>query len=269
VSEIKEKLIGRAPPTPPVPPTVPTPAVPAPAEAVPTRLRAFAPKIGREEVLNIAEAKKRRKYGLFGPKEMLMGTELNFYPLVFIEIRYTTGIIKKSIKTSSFVLDGSSGDFVKIEKGFRVKKGFSDFLGLGENPARLLVEIHKSKRATVADLEARTKFSESTIRDAIKDLSERKLITYERVGRARAYLPIKKLTLPSLKRHVKFEYPEEVSISGARVECKLSERDLRDVLKAIEPTAEITKFDVFYYPVYVLRYRRRMAKIDGLTGKEV
>jgi hypothetical protein len=200
---------------------------------------------------------------------MLMSIELNFCPLVFVETRYATGIIKKSIKTSSFVLDGSSGDFVEIEKGFKVKKGFSDFLGLGENPARVLVEIHKSKRATIADLEAKTKFSESTVRDAIKDLSERKLITYERVGRARAYLSLKKLTLPDLKHHVEFECPGEVSISGAKVECKLDEHDLRNVLKAIEPTAEITRFDVFYYPVYTVRFPKRAVKIDGLTGREV
>jgi transcription initiation factor IIE alpha subunit len=271
VSEIREKLMSCVPVVPPAPPAVPAPAVPVPPppEAVPVKLRAFAPKISREEVLSIAEAKKRKKYGLFGPKEMLMSTELNFYPLVFVEIRYATGIIKKSIKTSSFVLEGSSGDFVEIEKGFKVKKGFSDFLGLGENPARVLVEIHRAKRATVVDLEAKTGLSESTIRDAIKNLSERKLITYERVGRARAYLPIKKLTLPGLKHRVEFEYPEEVSISGAKVECRLTEQDLRDVLKAIEPTAEITRFDAFYYPVYTLRFPKRAVRIDGLTGREV
>jgi hypothetical protein len=269
VFEIKEKLLGRVAVPPPAVPAAPPALPPVEPERPEVKLRAFIPRISRREVLEIAEAKKRKKYGLFGPKEMLMGVELNFHPLVFVQISYTTGIIKKSIKTSSFVLDGSSGDFVEIERGFRVRKGFSDFLGLGENPARVLVEIHRSKRATVADLEAKTGLSESTIRDLIKNLSERRLITYERVGRAKVYLPVKKFTLPSLKRHVDFEFPEEAEISGVKVECKLGEQDLRDVLKAIEPTAEITRFDVFYYPLYAVRFAERTIRIDAMTGKEV
>jgi DNA-binding transcriptional ArsR family regulator len=275
VSEIKEKLVGRVAPTPAVP-AVPPPApapptVPPPPEVKPVEggLRAFVPGIGREEVLKIAEAKKRRKYGLFGPKEMLMGVELQFHPLVLVEVGYEAGIIKKSVKTSSFVLDGASGDFVEIEKGLRVKKGFSDLLGLDEIPARVLVEIHRSKRATVADLEAKTGLSQSTVRDAVKNLSDRRLITYERVGRARAYLPVRRLTLPRLRHRVSFEFPEGISVSGVKTKCKISERDVRNVLKAIEPTAEITRFDLFYYPIYLVRYRERSLKIDGITGKEL
>jgi DNA-binding Lrp family transcriptional regulator len=229
----------------------------------------LAPRVSRGEVLRIAEAKKRRRFGIFGPKEMLTGTELGFHPLVLVEVSYTRGLIRKSIRTSSFVLDGLSGDFVEVERGFRVRKGFSDLLGLGENPARVLVEIHRAGRATVADLEAKTGLSEGTIREAVRSLSERKLITYERVGRARAYLPIKKLTLPGLKRHVSLELPAEASVPGAGIECRLGERDLRDALKAIEPTAEVTRFEVFYYPIYTLRYRKRVVRIDGITGTEV
>lgn len=272
VSEIKEKVMARAAVAPvTVPSAIPAPPVTPPAEVVPikAKLRAFTPKISREELLKIAEMKKRKKFGLFGPKEMLTSTELQFHPLIFVEIKYTKGIIRKSIRTSSFVLDGLTGDSVEIEKGFKVKKGFADLLGLDETAARVLIEIHRTKRATVADLEATTRLSESTLRATIEKLSGLKLVTYEKVGRAKVYLLLKKLALPSLEHHVRSELPAEVSVSGVRVECKLSEQELRDALKAIEPTCEITRFDVFYYPTYIIRYPKRAIKIDGITGKAV
>jgi Mn-dependent DtxR family transcriptional regulator len=121
----------------------------------------------------------------------------------------------------------------------------------------------------VADLEAGTGLSEGTVREAIKNLSERKLITYERVGRARAYLLTKRIALPGLKRRVSLELPAEAEVSGVKAECRLEEQNLRDALKAIEPTAEVTRFDVFYYPIYTLRYPKRTVRIDGMTGAEV
>ncbi len=272
VSEIKEKMIARAAAAPtvvPLPIAAPTPTVPAEVVPAKARLRAFAPKISREEILRVAETKKRKKFGLFGPKEMLTSTELHFHPLVFVEIKYKKGTIRKSIKTSSFVLDGLTGDSVEIEKGFKVKKGFADILGLGETAARVLVEIHRSKRATVADLEAKTKLSESTLRATIENLSRLKLITYTKVGRARVYLLLRKLALPSLKHHVRSELPAETSISGLMEKCRLSEQDLRDALKAIEPTCDITRFEAFYYPIYVVCLAKRTLTIDGLTSKNV
>jgi hypothetical protein len=266
VSEIKEKVIARAAAA-----SVAAPAIPAPAEVVTmkAKLRAFLPKISREEVLRIAETKKRKKFGLFGPKETLTSTELHLHPLVFVEVKRAKGIIRKSFRTSSFILDGLTGDSVEIENGFRLKKGFADLLGLGETVARVLIEIHKSKRATVADLEAKTGLSESALRTAIEKLSGLRLITYEKAGHAKVYLLLKKLALPSLEHQVRFELPAEASVSGARAECKLDEQDLRDALKAIEPTSEITRFYIFYYPIYVMRYQTRAVRIDGLTGGEV
>jgi len=258
VSEIREKVMARAA-------AVPAAAVPTVAVPVEAEVRAFPPRISREEAMGIVETKKRRKFGLFGPKEMLVSAELQFHPLALVETRYMGGLLRKSIRPSSFVLDGLTGASVKIERGFVVEGGFEDLLGLGETAARVLVEISKLKRATVAELESKTGLSESTVRAAIEDLGRAKLITYTKVGRARVYLSLRKITLPSLERRVSLELPAEASISGA-VKCKFSEHDLRDALKAIEPTCDITGFEVFYYPIYLARLEKRTIKIDGLTG---
>ena len=264
VSEIKEKIIARAVAAPPVavPPAVAPPAVSVPAGV---KVRAYTPKISRGELMKIVEAKKRKKFGLWGPKEMLMSTELQFHPLVFVEIKYMGGLLRKSFRTSSFVLDGLTGASVEIERGFIINGGFVDLLGLGETAAKVLVEICRSKRTTVAELEAKTGLSESTIRAAIEDLSRPKLITYTKVGRAKVYLLLRKLALPSLEHRVRLQLPEETIISSA-IKCKFDEQDLRDALKAIETTCDITRFEIFYYPIYLARFEKRTMKIDGLTG---
>ena len=61
---------------------------------------------------------------------------------------------------------------------------------------------------------------------------------------------------------------EETKISGA-MKCKLSEHDLRNALKALEPTCEVTRFEVFYYPTHAVRFEKRTMRIDGITGKNV
>ena len=262
VSEIKERVMARAVAAPTTPPEMVAPTVAAPAEAM---MKAFVPKLSRKELMKIIQTEKRKKFGLFGPKELLISAELRFRPLVFVEIKYIGGFPRKSIKTSSFILDGLTSTLVEIEKGFVSRGGFKDLLGLGEIAAMVLVEIHRLKRATVAELEMRTNLSESTIRASIEDLSRLKLITYTKVGRAKVYLLLQKLALPSLEHHVHLQLPEETSISGA-IKCKFDEQDLRVALKAIEPTCDITRFEIFYYPFYLVRFENRKIRIDGLTG---
>lgn len=262
VSEIKERVMARVSAVPAAPPKMVAPTVAVPAEAM---LKAFVPKIGRKELMRIIRTKKRKKFGLFGPREMLISAKLRFHPLAFVEIKYVGGFPRKSIKTSSFILDGLTGASVEIEKGFVSRGGFTDLLGFGETAARVLVEIHRSKRATVAELEMRTNLYESTIRAAIEDLSRLKLITYTKVGRAKVYLLLRKLALPSLEHRVRLQLPEETNISGA-IKCEFDEQDLREALKAIEPTCDITRFEIFYYPIYLTRFENRTMRIDGLTG---
>lgn len=267
ISEIKERLMARAVAEPfAVAPTIAVPAVEVPVEA---KLRAFTPKISREALMKIIERKKRKKFGLFGQKEMLMSTELQFHPLVFVEIKYRGGLLKRSIKTSYFVLDGQTGALVKIRRGFVLKNGFEDLLGLGEDASRVLVEICRSKRATVAELESKTKLSERTIRAAIGELSRLRLVTYTKVLQEKVYIPLRKISLPSLEHYLSFQPPAEKSVSGKIIKCKLNEQDLRNALKAIEPTCDITRFEVFYYPIYVVHLEKRTIKIDGLTSKVV
>lgn len=267
ISEIKELLGGQAPAAPIGPQALPQEVPGAPA--VKTKLRGLSPKIGREKVTKIAEEKKRKRFALFGAKEMLMGIDLQFHPLILTEIKYTSGVIKKSIKTSSFLLDGVSGDLADIEKGFRLRRGFSKILGLDQNSARVLIEIDRLKRATSPDLEARTGLSQGLVRSAIKKLGDQKYITYEKVGgRTKVYVPLVRVNVPGLKHRVSLEIPKE-EISGVKTQPKVAERDLREALKAIEPTSEVTKFEVFYYPFYTIRFRKRVVNIDGLTGKAV
>ena len=48
---------------------------------------------------------------------------------------------------------------------------------------------------------------------------------------------------------------------------------MREVLKGIEPTAEVVSFSLFSYPLYELVFadgrRERRVYLDAVTGKEI
>jgi hypothetical protein len=56
------------------------------------------------------------------------------------------------------------------------------------------------------------------------------------------------------------------SISGA---YKIKKDDLRPIVKAINPMSDITKYEVFFYPVWKVRLGNRELTFDGITGRQV
>lgn len=223
------------------------------------------PRLDKQSAMRLAEMKKKKRFLLFGPKEVLTSFELEHHPLVFVEIKYAKGLLRKSWKTTSFILDGRDGAAIDIKKGFKRKRGFEDLLGLDETKARVLIELVRAKEASIPELEEKTGFSSSTIRKVIRELQERKLVTYKRVGRANVYVPLKEIHVPKLGQQIKFTLPPKGELSNP-LECQLKEDVLRPVIKAIEPTADLTRFEVFYYPVYIARFPKRKLEIDGITG---
>ena len=183
-----------------------------------------------------------------------------------MEVGYTSGIIRKSWKTSSFILDGKDGALIDIKKGLKRKRGFEDLIGLDETKARILIELVKAKEASVPELEERTGLSSSTLRKVIRELQDQRIVTYKRVGHANVYLPFRDIHVPKLGRQVEFSLPPKGQLSNPQ-ECEIKEDMVRKALKGIEPTADLVRFEVFYYPVYIARYTRRKLEIDGVTGE--
>ena len=246
-----------------LPPTVPS-AAPVSEEAP-----SLPPRLGREEALRRAEAGRRRRLLIFREEERLVSLELVHHPLAYAEVARPQGLLRRGWRTSSFLLDGETGSLVSLKGGLKRRRGFEVLLGLDESSARVLVELVREGRAGVPELEGRTGLSEATVRRALRELERSRLATYRQAGRSKIYLPVGNLSLPSLEGRVEFSLPPKGKLSRPRG-CRLREEDLRRAVKALEPEADLRRFEVFYYPLYLARYSSgREAEIDGVTGEFV
>ncbi len=223
------------------------------------------PKVSKD-IQKLIEPKRKRKYMLFGEKEHLQSLEMEYVPLAWVEITSKEGIIKKKFKTHSFLIDGLVGDFVSIDNGLSYRKGFRDLIGMSENEVKVILGLSKGRKTT-ADLEVDVGLSEMTIRKLVSSLQDRKLVTFNRKGRVKYYSLLFKFDRPNIKQNV--DMPAVASISGKLIKPRLDEKDLRNIVKAMDDNADITKFETLYYPIWKVRLDSREIRIDGVTGKEI
>jgi hypothetical protein len=185
------------------------------------KLTAIEPTITREEIIKMVQRKRKKKYRLFGKKERVTSIDLLFHPLIHVEIKQPSGIIKKDFKTNSFFIDGTNANLVKIDHGLKSYGSFDNLLGLNDREARVLLSIHKQP-LTIAEIELKTKLNKQTIRHAIRNLEDKRLLTYDgKVGRARSYSPLVKIDIPTLNRYSDFP-AKEVEVHGRAIKTKCS-----------------------------------------------
>lgn len=234
---------------------------------------AVVPVLLREEALDLAKTKRKRRFLFLEPDERIVSGERVYRPLHRVEVRYIGGLIRKATKMASFVLDGCTGCVVEIDRGLKVRPGFSDLLGLDEAAVKIVSGLANGG-STMTEIEADTHLASGVVKKAIKSLVEAKLITeVKTVGDTVVYVPLLAAEIPglhTLRRGT--DLPME-PLRGPPPEAKVTESSLRTILKGIEPTAEIVGFDTIYYPVYLVRFAsergERSILLDGCTGKEV
>lgn len=231
------------------------------------KLKGVSAKISKEQIEAIVEGKRKKKYWLFGEKEHIKSIELIHHPFVWVEVNAPEGFIKKSLASHSFIVDSVSGEFVDIKNGLKYSTGISKLIGLNENEIRILLEIFRNKKITIGDLELKTKLSETTIRNIIHHLEGRKMVTFSKEGNLKLYSFLINFELPDIKHS--FRYPEIQQISGKADKQVLTEDALRKIIKGMDEEADITKFEVFYYPVWCVNLESRKLRIDGVAGKEI
>ncbi len=241
--------------------------VKAAAEVGGIKLRGVSAKILKEEIEAVVEGKRKKKYLLFGEKEHVKSIELLYHPFVWVEVNAPEGFFTKSLTSYSFIVDSISGEFVDIKNGLKYSTGFSKLIGLNENEIKILLEIFRNKKITIGDLELKTKLSETTIRNIIRHLQDRKMVTFSKEGNLKLYSFLINFEPPDIKHS--FSYPEIQQISGKADKQMLTEDALRKIIKGIEEEADITKFEVFYYPIWFVALGKRKLRIDGVAGKEI
>ena len=231
------------------------------------KLKGIEAKIPKEQIEAIVDGKRKKKYWLFGKKEHVKSIELIHHPLAWVEVTAPEGFITKSLASHSFIVDSVSGEFVDIKNGLKYSTGVSKLIGLNENEIRILLEIFRNKKITIGDLELKTKLSETTLRNIIHNLQDRKIVTFSKEGNLKLYSFLINFEIPDLK--LSLSRPEIQQISGRTDKQVLTEDVLRKIIKGLEDEADITKFEVFYFPIWFVNLENRSLKIDGVSGKEI
>ena len=237
---------------------------------------AILPVLEREEALNRATGRlKKKKFG-FGTEERLLSADLVYIPLVKVTVKYIGGILRKGPKKTCYLIDGRNAKAVEIDSGLKYKSFIEEYVGLDEACVEIL-DTMPIRGETAAEIEAETKHSKKIVDKVISTLKDKKLITEsDTLGESEkpVYVPLVDTHLPAMK-------PQEVridlkmgEIDGGYVEKRLiEESDVRTVLKIIEATSEIVGFETIYYPVYKVTaacgHDERVLFIDGVSGKEV
>ncbi|MDK2915719.1 MAG: hypothetical protein PWR25_276 [Euryarchaeota archaeon] len=246
-----------------------------PADPPQAAANAVIPVLLREEALDIAKGKRKRRFLFLEPEERIVSGERVYRPLHRVDIRYIGGLLRRSTKTASFVVDASTGCIVEIDRGLKVRPGFSELLGLDEAAVRVVAGLANGG-STLAEIEADTHLAPAAVKKAIKSLAGAKLITeMKTVGDTTVYVPLLAADVPALSalRPGSGDLPPMEPLRGESLEMRVTESSLRTILKGLEPTAEIVGFDTIYYPVYLIRFAsergERSIVLDGCTGKEL
>ena len=234
---------------------------------------AVVPVLLREEALEIAQSRRKKKILAMGQEERIVSAELVYSPLISVSAKYIGGRLRKSTKSVSFVISGTTGDCAEISNGLRFSPCFSELIGLDTDCVKIISRMTYAG-GTPAELEAATLLSPDAVRRAITRLEEKKLITVSaRAGEAKIYVPLLSHKVPKpgqlrAKVNAKME-----PFDGITRECTIGEDDVRTLLKGIEPTSEITEYAILYYPVFEIAYISgqdgRVLYLDAVTGKEI
>jgi len=234
---------------------------------------AVVPVLLREEALDIAMAKRKRRFRILEPEERIVLGERVYRPLHRVEVRYIGGLIRRATKTASFVLDGCTGCIVEVDRGLKVRPGFSELLGLDEDAVKIVAGLANGG-STLIEIEADTRLPPGAVKKAVKSLTKAKLVTeMKTVGDTVVYAPLLAAEVPGLSTLRRgADLPME-RLRETPLEAKVTESSLRTILKGLEPTAEIVGFDTIYYPVYRIRFAsehgERSIILDGCTGREL
>jgi len=240
----------------------------------PLALKGMPVHITRDEALNIAGGRLKKKVLIFGENERLASVELLYWPLYHVNVRYISGLIKKNTQETAFFIDGIHGHCAEPDGGLRLRPCFSDYIGLSEGAIRVLAAFSMSGE-TPTEIEAAARIGPRDVDQAIDELLARKLITAaDYAGGVPVYVPLVSHGVPKLGTSVRTLPSPPVVLEDVTVEeCPVRTDDIRTILKVIEPTSEIRLSERFYYPVYEVSIASgasvRSVFIDGVHGTRV
>ncbi|MDD1653675.1 MAG: DUF87 domain-containing protein [Methanomicrobiales archaeon] len=242
-------------------------------------LQARVPRRGippavREDLALIRASQLRRGPGLLSrTDERMASCTLVQWPVLSVAAKYLGGMLRRTPKVLTFQLEGVGAHLLDLRKGFRVRPGFSEVIGLSTEAIRL-VQALPSDGATAAELGALLQWDIHAVREALRELQERKAATDAgKAGRAIVYVPLLQVHLPRLSSLKAVPPLPLAPVSGRFRETVITREQIRNALKAVEPTAEVTGITPFTYPLWEAVFawggNRRSVFLDAVTGEVV
>jgi len=235
------------------------------------KLQGFQSAITKEQAQVWAEKKRKKKLGPFGEEERLTSFGLEWAPVAYVEAAFQSGLITKGIKTISFFFDCANGSIADLSNGYRAVGELGYLAGCSENECAVLLQLKKGKRATIAELENATGLSESALRDITERLRTARLITWSKSRNVNYYSALVDMKLPDLNRNAKYE-ASETEAHGEFLKPVFGEKNVRNIIKAMDSKAEIRDFRLFYYPFWTAHFqgkKLRAVRLDAVSGREV
>lgn len=235
--------------------------------------RGIPPAVAEDRALILASQVRRTPRLLSRTEERMASCTLVHWPVLTVAARYLGGILRRTPRVLTFQLEGVGAHLLDLRKGFRVRPGFSEVIGLSTDAIRL-VQALPSDGATAAELGALLQRDMTAVREAIRELQERKAATDAgRAGRAIVYVPLLRVHLPRLAA-LRAEPPLPLGpVSGRIRETVITREQVRNALKAVELTAEVTGITPFTYPLWEVVFAsggtRRSIFLDAVTGDVV
>ncbi|MDD1676010.1 MAG: DUF87 domain-containing protein [Methanomicrobiales archaeon] len=232
----------------------------------------FTPLISRDRALEIAE--RSRKKGFLGRnEEHLASLDLVQWPIILVKVRYLGGLLHRTPKEASFLIEGRGARVVGIQGGLALRGNLSPLIGLSAEDVRIFRHL-SLKGTTIIDLEAQAGLPQSVIRGSLRRLIGKKLVTDGGMtSSARLYMPLVRLRAPRFSSIETIPEQSLTALTGEAKECTIQENEIRSVLKGFEPTMEILSWMEWYYPVYEIVYSlgrsRRLSHLDGMEGNIV
>jgi DNA-binding transcriptional ArsR family regulator len=225
-------------------------------------------KITQSQALQIA-TKAATKFFILRPQ--ITGTKLQLKPVYVFKIRGAKKqLIGKKFVEFHILADAVNGRILKLTKGYFPTFNPAALLGLAQNEIAVLSLM--KKEISVSEICARTGYSESSVRDIISKLEEKKLISSRKSGRINLYFIFAKVGIPDL-RALGSEMPlaEKLKIKADIIEAKIPRKEFENFFKSLGGI--VLEYHEIYYPVYVIRYlhgkKQEVISIDAVTGRPI
>ncbi len=272
LSEVLPGAADSAEPEPPEQPLHPPETTPREEEGV-IIASAVLPLLSRDEALEIAGERRRKKLLGFGTEERIASVELVYWPLIAADCKYLGGVLTKATKTKTLIIEGVFGHCAQVRSGLYLTRCFAELVGLDEESIQVLTHLSPKGR-TEAEIEAASKLPLAVVKKAIKKLKAQKLVTESgSVGRAKMYVPLLMHKIPRLSKIGGSIEAKTGTLRGEPRDRELEDGDVRTLLKGIEPTAEVTEIVVVHYPLFRVELASdagdRSFYLDAITGRDI